>query len=148
MTSRFPSALLAVAVLCAGAATVSIAGTVGSGTLVSETRAISGFSAVAMRGGIDVILRQGDREAVQVRADDNILPLVQTDVEGDGDNRTLRIQLKPGESVQSRHRIEVTVDVVRLSTISTAGSGDVEYGGIAVLTRRRIAGSGSIRQSP
>jgi hypothetical protein len=121
--SRVPLALFFAATFFAGA--LQAATTTGSGTLGSEQRRVSGFTAVALRGPIDVTLRQGESESVQVRADDNLLPLVQTLVEGDGDRRTLRIQLKPGESVRTTHRIEVQVDLVRLDAVSAAGSGDI-----------------------
>ena len=99
--------------------------TTGSGKTATETRSLSGFQAISMRGDIDVIVRQGSSEGVQVRADDNILPLVQTVVEGRGDARTLRIQYKPGESVRAKTPVVVTVDVVKLSALASSGSGDV-----------------------
>lgn len=101
------------------------AATTGSGKAATETREASGFAAIAMRGDIDVIVRQGAREAVQVSTDDNLLPLLQTEVEGSGERRTLRIQWKAGESVRTRSRTLVTVDVVQLNAVSLAGSGDL-----------------------
>jgi hypothetical protein len=99
--------------------------TTGSGQAATEARDASGFSAIAMRGSIDVVVRQGAREAVEVSTDDNLLPLLQTVVEGSGEQRTLRIQWKSGESVRTRARTLVTVDVVKLSSVSLAGSGDL-----------------------
>jgi hypothetical protein len=99
--------------------------TTGSGRAASETRSVSGFQAISMRGDIDVIVRQANTEGVRVRADDNVLPLVQTVVEGSGDARTLRIQYKPGESVRNKTPVVVTVDVVKLSAVASAGSGDL-----------------------
>jgi hypothetical protein len=75
-----------------------------------------------------------------------VLPLVQTIVDSNGDARTLRIQFKPGESVHTRVPVVVTVDVIRLTAISSSGSGDVDYGGGAVLAKPRIAGTGSARR--
>ena len=97
----------------------------GSGKAATETRSVSSFQAISMRGDIDVIVRQGSSEGVQVRADDNILPLVQTVVEGSGDARTLRIQYRPGEAVRAKTPVVVNVDVVKLSALASAGSGHV-----------------------
>lgn len=108
-----------------GVAQPGRASSVGSGHPASEERAVSGFRAIALRGPIDVVVRQGSREAVQVRADDNLLPLVQTFVDGQGDGGTLRIQLKHGESVRHRTPIVVTVDVIALTALSSAGSGNI-----------------------
>jgi Putative auto-transporter adhesin, head GIN domain len=58
------------------------AATIGSG----------GFAAITLRGGIDLVVRQGARAAVQVSADDNLLPLLQTTVEGSGESCALVIQ--------------------------------------------------------
>ena len=87
----------------------------GSGTLATESRALAGYSAIALRGGIDIVVRQGEREGVQLSGDDNLVPLVQTTLEGSCDARTLRIELKSGESVRPRQKLEVTVDVIRLT---------------------------------
>jgi Putative auto-transporter adhesin, head GIN domain len=101
------------------------AATVGSGKAATESRAVSGFQAISLRGSIDVLVRQGNSEGVTVRADDNILPLVQTVVEGTGDTRSLRIQFNSGESVRTNTRVVVTVDVVKLEAIASSGSGDI-----------------------
>jgi Putative auto-transporter adhesin, head GIN domain len=101
------------------------AATVGSGRAATETREVSGFAAITLRGGIDVMVRQGAREAVQVSADDNLLPLLQTTALGSGDARTLVIQWARGETIRTRAKAVVTVDVVRLSALASSGSGDM-----------------------
>lgn len=114
---------LLAAVLLLGWASAQAA--TGSGKPATETRDASGFSAINLRGGINLIVRQGAREAVQVSADDNLLPLLQTVVEGSGDNRTLLIQWKPGESIRSLGKTVVTIDVVKLNALASSGSGDI-----------------------
>ncbi len=115
----------ALALMSAVALLPAAAATIGSGNVVTETRAASGYQAIALRGAIDVVVRQAGREGVQVRADDNVAPLVQTVVEGSGDTRTLRIQFKAGESVRTKTPVVVTVDVVKLSAVASSGSGDI-----------------------
>lgn len=97
----------------------------GSGRLASEARTVSDFQAIALHGPVTLVVRQGGREAAEVRADDNLLPLVETSVEEGGHGRTLHVGLKKGHSVRTRHEIVVTVDVVKLASIATLGSGDV-----------------------
>jgi hypothetical protein len=141
--------LLAVSLLSlllAAAVTPALAATTGSGRVAAEARPLTGFSSIALRGAIDLVVRQAEREAVQVRADDNVLPLVQTTLEGDGDSRTLRIQLKPGESIRSASRIEVTVDLPRLKSIASAGSGAVAVKAFKTpALALSIAGSSDVR---
>jgi hypothetical protein len=98
--------------------------TTGSGTAATETRAVSGFSAVSVAGSIDVLVRQGSKEGVELRADDNVLPLIETLVEGSGDDRRLVIRFKRGESVRTKTPVTATVDVVNLKALALAGSGD------------------------
>lgn len=74
-------ALITSGVLVAAAllvAPVSHAATTGSGNVASEARTASGFQAISLRSSVDLVVRQGNRASVMVRADDNILPLVQT----------------------------------------------------------------------
>jgi Putative auto-transporter adhesin, head GIN domain len=101
------------------------AATTGSGKAAIETREVSGFAAIRLRGGMDLVVRQSTREKVEVTADDNLLPLLQTIVEGSGDQRTLVIQWPRGETIRSRAKTVVTVDVVKLTAIASAGSGDI-----------------------
>jgi hypothetical protein len=94
----------------------------GSGNARTEAREANGFAAIAMRGDIDVVVRQGAKEAVQVSTDDNLLPLLETVV----DNGTLRIQWKRGESIRTKSKAQVTVDVVKLTAVSLSGAGDLK----------------------
>jgi hypothetical protein len=117
-------ALLAMTLLLLPLAAAQAA-TIGSGTAATESREVSGFSAISLRGGMDLVVRQGARETVQVTADDNLLPLLQTTVEGSGETRTLVVQWRRGESIRPRARTVVTVDVVQLTALASSGSGDI-----------------------
>ncbi len=109
------------AILCAP----SFAATTGSGTPATEMRQVSDFQAILLEGSMDLVVRQGTREAVEVRADDNLLPLIATAVEEGAAGRTLRIGVKRGESIRSRTPIVVTVDLLRLTALASSGSGNV-----------------------
>lgn len=93
----------------------------GSGRSATETRSVGTFSAISMRDDIDVRVRAGGSESVQVTADDNLLPWLETVVDGG----TLHIQWKRGESVRPRSGTSVTVTVRRLEAVACAGSGDL-----------------------
>jgi hypothetical protein len=98
----------------------------GSGKTASESRPLTGFQAIALRGPVDLVLRQGSHEAVEVRADDNLIPLVETRVEERGSGRTLVVGLRKGESVHTRNRLVVTVDAVQITALASTGSGDIK----------------------
>lgn len=100
--------------------------TVGSGRVVSESRPAADFDSIAASASIDVVVRQAAKEAVTVEAEDNILPLVETVVEPSGAGKRLVIRFRKGESISTHKPVKVSVDVVRLSGLSMAGSGDVQ----------------------
>ena len=94
---------------------------VGSGKSATETRQVRDFQAISSRGSMNVVVRQSDHEAVQVKGDDNIVPLVETTLEG----HTLVVAMKKGANISTRSDLVVTVDVIALNAISSSGSGDV-----------------------
>jgi Putative auto-transporter adhesin, head GIN domain len=110
--------------------------TIGSGKAATESREASGFAAISLRGGMNLVVRQRARESVQVTADDNLLPLLQTVVEGSGDKRTLVIQWLRGENVRPRTQAVVTVEVIRLNALASSGSGDIS---VEALTTPELA---------
>ena len=125
LNRRHALALLTASAFIASIASAWAASTTGSGKPASETRSVASFQAISLHGAIDLVVRQGQRESAQVRADDNLLPLVRTVVEDIGGTPTLRIDIKPGESMRSKTPIVVTVEVLRLTALASAGSGDV-----------------------
>lgn len=130
-------AAAAFAVLCA-ATPPAYAATVGSGRAASETRSVSGFEAIAVAGAIDLVVRQTGKESAEVRADDNVVPLVETVVEDTARGRTLLVRLKRGESVRTKTDIRVTVDVARLTQLVSAGSGAVLVQGLDTPSLRLV----------
>jgi len=69
---------------------IRIAGIRGSGIVISEDRNNSGFDSVSVSSGMNLFLKQGTSESLRIEAEDNILPLVLTDVK----NGKLEIKFK------------------------------------------------------
>jgi len=78
-------ALAALAALTAGwTGCINITGwnTVhGNGHIVTEPRQVAGFDRVSVAGSGQVILAQGDEESLTIEADENLLPLIKSDVD-------------------------------------------------------------------
>jgi Putative auto-transporter adhesin, head GIN domain len=56
-------------------------GVPGSGNVLTETREPGAFEAIAIEyPGAEVIVQQGDKETVEIQADDNLLPQLSTEV--------------------------------------------------------------------
>ena len=120
-----PSLVLSISMLVPAAVFAGGDTVVGSGRAQSQTRAITGFEAIALRGSMKLVLRQGARESVEVRADDNLLPLVETRVVDRSGVATLEIGPVANANWQTRSEMKVTVDLVTLKSLSVTGAGDV-----------------------
>ncbi len=134
--------LLPPLLLLVGAATSAPraeAATKGSGHAVTEARPIGEFDAIAISGSMKLDVRQSAKEALSVTADDNLLPLLETVVDG----RTLHVRFKRGESIYPRTPIRVLVDVVKLNAVASSGAGDINIDGLKTpLLKLSISGSG------
>ena len=80
--------------------------------------AVAGFQALSSAGSIDLVLRQGTREGIELRADDNLLALIETRVVDRGGVPTLEISPRRGTSFSTRLPLTATVDFVTLKAIS------------------------------
>lgn len=131
------TAFIAVLVGFAGLPQASHAGT--------EARNVGEFTGIALRNSTTVLVSQGQTTSVQVKADDELLPLLETVV----DNGRLEIRWRRGESVANRKNLSaVTVTVVmpQLTALSVAGSGDIEVSAFSTPKLGvSVAGSGSAR---
>ena len=112
----------------------------GSDRLANQWRPISDIRSVVVQGPMDVVLRQDGDEGVTVHADDNIVPLITTDVGADG---TLRIGVRPHTAFRMAHPIGITLFAPRLESIvmSTGGINCAEFEGDRLRVELRGAGS-------
>jgi len=113
----------------------------GSGRIVKQARQVSGFTGLSLAVPGRVELRIGDSEGVTIEADDNLLPLLETVVDGG----TLRIRpSKRNLNLQSKS-IRIVVQARSIERLSLGGSGSIEAD---PLRARRIdldlGGSGKI----
>jgi hypothetical protein len=113
----------------------------GSGAQIEETRALSGYSALVLNAPIDVTLKVGSTERVTLRADDNILPLLETKVvEG-----RLEIGTRSGVSFSTRHPPKATVEFKQRNAIRMKGAGEVRADLIkASVPELVVGGSGDV----
>jgi hypothetical protein len=54
----------------------------GSGNVIAEARDVSGFDRVSVMGSGELTLAQGDEEGLTIEADDNLLPVIVSEVRG------------------------------------------------------------------
>ena len=117
----------------------------GSGNAITQRRDIGGFSGLSLSASFSVVLRPASRESIEIVADDNIVPLIETRLRGSGTSRTLEIGVAHGWRVDPRTPVVVTVDYVRLSALSLGGSGKISGSALkAGKLDASIGGSGSL----
>jgi hypothetical protein len=104
-----------------GVAKSRLAGAIpGSGNVQTETRDLAAFTTIrAEYPGADVIVQQGDKQAIQIQAEDNVIPQIATNVSSD------RLTIANNEPdwkarVNPSKPVKVTVTVKDLSEIDFA----------------------------
>jgi hypothetical protein len=97
----------------------------GSGRVITEARPVGDFVAIGNSGSTDIEVRQGATTSVQVQGDDNIVPLIETVVEGGREGPTLQIRARRGASYSTRNTLKVLITTPRLVAVGNSGSGDI-----------------------
>ena len=128
------------------AATVVVVGTgsmvEGSGAMIDDARAVSGYTRIVVSVPVDVQLKHTGAEKVVVRADDNIASMIETRVDGG----RLYIETKKDASFRTRSAVSVQVEFKQLDSLRLNGSGDVLADDVkAGIFEGMIHGSGSVR---
>ena len=98
--------------------------TQGSGKVVTETRQISGFDQVELSGIGSLTITQGDKEGLQIDAEDNILPRIETIVQ----NRTLQIRYQNNDwqnTVVPTKPIKFLLSVNNINGMELSGAGSI-----------------------
>jgi hypothetical protein len=117
----------------------SLLGERGSGTMAIEARDVSGFSEIDLSGSGTVLVSVTGTESLTVEAEDNILPLLTTEV------RDGRLVLGTKQSISPTRDIVYTITAINLDAVAVSGSGsvtavDVVANGFEV----DISGSGTV----
>jgi hypothetical protein len=96
----------------------------GSGNIVSEKRSVSGFSSVDVSNAFVVEIVAGKDFSVEVQSDDNIVPLIKTDVSGG----TLHIETE--KSVSTKNEMTVRITAPEIEKIESSGVAKINASGL------------------
>jgi hypothetical protein len=128
--------ILAIVVL----AGCSWTGVPGSGNAKTEVRSAPAFTAVSVAGSFDADIAIGPESRVEITGDDNIVPLITTDVHGD------RLEIGSRKSFRTSVHLVAKITVPRLTGIGLTGSGDITAHGVqSDRIAVTLSGSGTIR---
>jgi hypothetical protein len=140
---------------------INVGKIIGSGNKKTEARKVSGFSEIVIENSGTLIITQTGTESLSIEADDNILPLLTSEVSGS----RLVLGIKPNTSLSTNSSIKYNLTVKDLSIIENtgsagiiaknintpklavvlSGSGDLKISGKADRQNLSIKGSGSYK---
>jgi hypothetical protein len=94
----------------------------GSGNVITETRPVTGFSAISLAGSGNVIIKQDGTESLTITADDNILPYLTSQI-GSGQ---LSLSVKKDVNIKPTADIVYRITVKSIKQIDLAGAGTID----------------------
>ena len=91
----------------------------GSGNVITESRDVSGFDEIVVLGSGEIVVDIDGTESLTIEAEDNIIPLLTTEVSGG------RLELSVESNTSPTVEVKYSITAAALVGVSIAGSGDV-----------------------
>lgn len=98
---------------------------IGSGETATERRDLTEFNAIEVSGVFEVEALAGKDYSVEVEADDNLLPLIKTEMHGGV------LRLTTEKSIASKNPIRVRVTAPNIENLEASGASKVSIGNIS-----------------
>jgi hypothetical protein len=112
----------------------------GNGKFKSDQRSLGEFTSVMVAGPFKVTILCGRVRHATVDADENLIPLIRTEVQND------QLLIYPEEEINPRTEVAISIGTDTLSKIVIAGIGSVEVHGInQEKITLVVSGAGNIR---
>lgn len=115
----------------------------GNGAVTTETKEVGSFSGVSVKGGIDVVLINGNNN-LKIEADENLLEYIIAKNEGG----TIEVYSKDGYNLDATSGIKVYATAPSFKKVDISGSGNVTSQSLIKGTDNlniEIKGSGDVR---
>jgi len=91
----------------------------GSGNIITEEREVSEFNKIHLKCSGNVFLTLGEKQTLIIKTDENIMPLIETDVSGK------KLTISNGKHYLRPTVLEVFITVNNLEGVAISGSGNV-----------------------
>lgn len=113
----------------------------GSGKSITEDRDVGPVTEVVLSGTSTLKVIAGDTPSLTVTADDNVLPLLETETTGN----QLCLTTRSGYSIRTKTPVVYTLTVPRLEKLSISGSGSAAVSGASRgEVTVKLSGSGNV----
>jgi hypothetical protein len=93
----------------------------GEGPVVTRERSATYFSGLTVSSGIDVFLSQGNKESIEVEAEENLQQYIKTEVR----DNTLHVFIEPNINIRFNGTKKVYVTMKDINSVKTSSAGDV-----------------------
>tara|TARA_B100001123_G_C15164079_1_gene968651 strand:+ start:514 stop:1209 length:696 start_codon:yes stop_codon:yes gene_type:complete len=91
-------------------------GVQGNGQVKTEKRSVAQFNRIDVEGHYDVYLKQGEAPALTIKADENLLELIETDVQGG------ELRIESSKPIGKARELALYITVRELEKIQTSGA--------------------------
>lgn len=99
----------------------------GSGTVVTESREVSGFTGVKLETGAAITIDVSGSESLTLTSDDNIVELLTTEVQGS----MLVIRTRDGEGILPTNGLSISITAAALDRLEVTGGGSFNISGVS-----------------
>jgi hypothetical protein len=99
-------------------------GVAGSGNRQKEKRTVANFTSISIEGAYEIEVVAGSATSLEIEGDDNILPLISTEVS----NNVLHI--KSRRSISPRKLVALKISTPSLEGVNANGAGKIEISGL------------------
>lgn len=116
----------------------------GNGNVISESRNTGDFTGIKLLGSMNIEVKAGEKQSVEIKGEENILPYVETYI----DNGNLMVRYKDNVSINTNDDLKVYITTASLKEVEVLGSGDITGEGRFVSDDKMeiaVLGSGNIR---
>ena len=93
----------------------------GNGNVVTVKRTTSDYDGISVGGSFDVILVKGKEGNITIEGEENIIPYIETEVNGN----TLKVKYEKNINVRTTKRLTVTITYEDIEKVSMGGSGNI-----------------------
>jgi len=101
-----------------------IGGVKGSGKRVVQKREVPTFTSISTEGAFDIEVVVQKTQSIEIEGDDNIVPLVSTNVSGD------KLTIKGDSSFSVGEPVRIRISVSELVAVDASGAGKFEVSGL------------------
>ncbi|WP_268846795.1 head GIN domain-containing protein [Flavobacterium aestivum] len=114
----------------------------GNGKIITEKRTTAEYDGIYVSGFFDVVLVSGTEGAISIKGEENLLPHIKVEVEGN----ILKIYSEKNLHFSTKKNIVLTVPFEQISSVSLSGSGDIVSKNTIICPtfKAKLSGSGDL----